>query len=155
MRNARFCSPFNGKGDKTPSSKRGFERGDCGGFVEGGAVHFGGDGVAGEKVGAYGWYELRAGCSGRQPFLLAAERQDDGHAIVNVADCFVCLCRKDGEVDGVLFGRVETRRLSCVDACHRKEAAGFQRDAVGLFVTAFGALLVVAVGEHETVAAAE
>jgi len=37
------------------SSNYGFEGRDRGGFVEGGAVHVGGDGVAGEEFSGEGW----------------------------------------------------------------------------------------------------
>ena len=76
-----------------------FEGEDGVGGVEGGAVHLGCDGVAGEEFGGEGWYELRAGWAGRQPAFLAAERQDHGHPVMDVADYLVGLGREDGEVD--------------------------------------------------------
>src|SRR5215475_3196357 len=108
----------------TGSRDCGLKRDDGGGFVEGGAVHLGGDGVAREEFGADGWYELRAGWSGQQPFLLAAEREDDGHAVVDVAHGVVGLRREDGEVHRVLFGRLKGRWFAGVDACHRERLAG-------------------------------
>jgi hypothetical protein len=50
--------------------------------------------------------------------LLATERQDNEYAIVDVGDCFVCLGREDGEVDRVLFGRVESGWPARVEARH-------------------------------------
>jgi hypothetical protein len=58
-----------------------------------------------------GKMNMPVGLGGSQ-FLLGAARQDDGHTLVDVADCFVCLRREDGEVDRVLFGRVEFRWLA-------------------------------------------
>jgi hypothetical protein len=74
---------------------------------------------------------------------------------VDVGDCFVSLGREDGEVHRVLLGRVEFGRRARVDACHCEEFAGFQRDAVRLFVFAGLPPLIVAVGDDEAVAAAQ
>ena len=52
-----------------------------------------------------------------------------------------------------LLSRVEFCRLA--NACHRERFAGFQRDAVRLFVFADRTPLVVAVREHHAVAALE
>jgi hypothetical protein len=87
-------------------------KGDDGiGFVEAGFVHFGRDGVGRLKLGVSGEHK-HAGRIGRKPCFLAAERQDDGHPIVDVSDCFVGFGRQDGEVDCVLFGRIEFSRLA-------------------------------------------
>jgi hypothetical protein len=126
---------------------------DGGGFV-GPLFIFGGDGVACQRLGRERQQELLAGRGGRQPVFLAGERQDDRHSVVDVADYLICIGGEDGEVHRVLFSRVESRRLARLDARHGERLAGLQRDTVGLFAFANCLPLIVAVGEHEAVAAA-
>ena len=80
--------------------------------------------------------------------LLAAKRQDEGHAVVDVGDRFVCLGGEDGEVDRIFLCSAEFGRFARVDASHREGLAGLERDAVGLFMFAGCLPLVVAVGSQ-------
>jgi hypothetical protein len=62
-------------------------------------VHLGCDGIArGSSAAIRGNMNMLVGLGGSHG-LLAAERQDNGYAVVDVGDCFVCLGREDGEVD--------------------------------------------------------